>query len=130
MATLGPAYAGRGLCLAFLAHHRSQYRSVPSIERRLPSSVFQPVDAPPCMAKRIITEVEVGLLIRAAPSKRDRVLLEVIYAGGLRVSETVALTWSDVLPRDDRGAVVDHRQGRQGARPCASILGCSFDEGD
>jgi site-specific recombinase XerD len=54
------------------------------------------------LAKRIISEVEVGLLIRAAPSKRDRVLLEVIYAGGLRVSETVALTWADVLPRDDR----------------------------
>jgi integrase/recombinase XerD len=53
------------------------------------------------LAKRIISEVEVGLLIRAAPSKRDRVLLEVIYAGGLRVSETVALTWSDVLLRDD-----------------------------
>jgi integrase/recombinase XerD len=30
------------------------------------------------------------------------VLLEVIYAGGLRVSETVALTWADVLPRDNR----------------------------
>jgi integrase/recombinase XerD len=40
------------------------------------------------MAKRIISEVEVSLLIRTAPSKRDRVLLEVIYAGGLRVSET------------------------------------------
>jgi integrase/recombinase XerD len=54
------------------------------------------------LAKRIISEVEVGLLIRAAPSKRDRVLLEVIYAGGLRVSETVALTWSDVIQRDNR----------------------------
>jgi integrase/recombinase XerD len=54
------------------------------------------------LAKRIMSEVEVGLLIRAAPSKRDRVLLEVIYAGGLRVSETVALTWADVLPREDR----------------------------
>jgi integrase/recombinase XerD len=54
------------------------------------------------LAKRIMSEVEVGLLIRAAPSRRDRVLLEVIYAGGLRVSETVALTWADVLPRDDR----------------------------
>jgi integrase/recombinase XerD len=30
------------------------------------------------------------------------VLLEVIYAGGLRVSETVSLTWADLLPRDDR----------------------------
>src|SRR5262245_41668205 len=54
------------------------------------------------LAKRIMSEVEVGLLIRAAPSKRDRIMLEVIYAGGLRVSETVALTWADVLPRDDR----------------------------
>ena len=32
------------------------------------------------LAKRILTEVQVSLLIRAAPSKRDRVLLEVIYA--------------------------------------------------
>lgn len=49
-----------------------------------------------------MSEVEVSLLIRAARSKRDRVLLEVSYARGLRVSETVALTWADVLPRDNR----------------------------
>jgi integrase/recombinase XerD len=54
------------------------------------------------LAKRIISETEVALLIRAAPSKRDRVLLETLYAGGLRVSEVVALTWADVLPRDER----------------------------
>jgi len=54
------------------------------------------------LAKRIMSEVEVSLLIRAAPSKRDRVLLEVTYAGGLRVSEAVSLTWADVLPRDER----------------------------
>ena len=29
-------------------------------------------------------------------------LLEVIYAGGLRISEAVSLTWSDVIQRDDR----------------------------
>jgi integrase/recombinase XerD len=52
------------------------------------------------LAKRIITPIEVGLLIRGAPSKRDRVLIEVTYAGGLRVSELVALTWADVLPRE------------------------------
>jgi integrase len=49
-----------------------------------------------------LTEVQVSLFIRAAPSKRDLVLLEVIYAGGLRISEAVNLTWSDVIQRDDR----------------------------
>jgi integrase/recombinase XerD len=53
------------------------------------------------IAKRIITPAEVGLLIRAAPSKGNRVMLEVTYAGGLRVSELVALAWADVLPRDE-----------------------------
>jgi site-specific recombinase XerD len=51
-------------------------------------------------AKRIASETEIALLIRAAPSKRDRLLIEVGYAGGLRVSELVALRWSDVLARD------------------------------
>jgi len=52
------------------------------------------------LAKRIIPEVEVHLLIRGARTKRDRVLLEVLYAGGLRVSELAGLTWLDVLARD------------------------------
>jgi hypothetical protein len=49
---------------------------------------FSPVGATisgqmPCiatLAKCIISEVEVGLLIRAAPSNRNRVLLEADYA--------------------------------------------------
>src|SRR5262245_66689712 len=53
------------------------------------------------LAKRIMTPAEVALLIRAAPSKRDRILIEVAYAGGLRVSEIVSLTWADVLPREN-----------------------------
>jgi integrase/recombinase XerD len=52
------------------------------------------------LAKRIISEVDVALLVRGARTKRDRVLLEVLYAGGLRVSEIASLTWSDVLLRD------------------------------
>jgi site-specific recombinase XerD len=53
------------------------------------------------LAKRIITPTQVSLLIRAARTKRDRVLLQVGYAGGLRVSELVSLTWSDVLEREE-----------------------------
>jgi site-specific recombinase XerD len=52
------------------------------------------------VAKRIMSGVEVGLLIRAAASLRDKVLLQVLYAGGLRVSEVVALTWADVIERE------------------------------
>ncbi len=52
-------------------------------------------------AKRIASETEIALLIRAAPTKRDRLMLEVGYAGGLRVSELVRLTWCDVLTRPD-----------------------------
>src|SRR5215472_15872454 len=52
------------------------------------------------VAQRIVSEVEIGLLVRAAPSRRDRILIEVGYGGGLRVSELVALTWSDVIERD------------------------------
>jgi integrase/recombinase XerD len=52
------------------------------------------------LAQRIVSEVEIGLLIRAASCQRDRVLLAVAYAGGLRVSELVALKWADVVDRD------------------------------
>jgi site-specific recombinase XerD len=52
------------------------------------------------VSQRIVSEVEIGLLVRAAPSRRDRILVEVGYAGGLRISELVAMTWSDVIARD------------------------------
>jgi integrase len=45
-----------------------------------------------------MSPAEVTLLIRAARSKRDRILIEVACADGLRVSEIVNLTWADVLP--------------------------------
>ena len=38
--------------------------------------------------------------IRAARSKRDRMLLQVAYAAGLRISEIVGLSWPDVIARD------------------------------
>ena len=54
------------------------------------------------LAKRIMPEVDVKLLIRAAHTRRDRVMLETLYAGGLRVSELLGLSWADVILRDDK----------------------------
>jgi integrase/recombinase XerD len=54
------------------------------------------------LAQRIISETEVALLIRATREERDRAMLMTLYAAGLRVSELVALTWADAIPRDDR----------------------------
>jgi integrase/recombinase XerD len=56
--------------------------------------------APRQIAQRILGELEVRMLIRAANPGRDQLLLEVAYFGGLRVSELVSLTWSQVIRRD------------------------------
>src|SRR6516225_3513448 len=59
------------------------------------------------LAKRIITPTQVSLLIRAARTRRDRILIEVGYAGGLRVSELVGLSWSHVILRSDGRVQLD-----------------------
>jgi integrase/recombinase XerD len=57
--------------------------------------------APRQVAQRILGELEVRKLLDAANPGRDRLMLEVGYFGGLRVSELVSLTWSQVIARDD-----------------------------
>ena len=56
--------------------------------------------APRKVAQRLLSQVELHLLLRAARSKRDRLLLETAYFSALRVSELAGLTWSQVVPRD------------------------------
>jgi integrase/recombinase XerD len=53
------------------------------------------------IAQRILGELEVRDLIKHANPGRDRLMLQVAYFGGLRVSELVALTWSQVIRRDN-----------------------------
>jgi hypothetical protein len=78
------------------------------------------------LAKRIISEVDVALLVRGAHTKRDRVLLEVLYAAGLRVSEVASLAWADVLMRD-KGHVqlsITGKGGSSCSRPAAIGVRC------
>lgn len=56
--------------------------------------------APRQIAQRLLGELDIRLIIDATKSRRDRVMLEVAYFGGLRVSELAALTWSQVISRD------------------------------
>ena len=47
--------------------------------------------APRQLAQKLMNEVDVKLLIRAAKTPRDRLMLEVAYYGAL--SELVSLRW-------------------------------------
>jgi site-specific recombinase XerD len=52
------------------------------------------------LAERILSEADVHRLLALEPDPRNRTLLRLAYAGGLRVSELVALRWRDLQPRD------------------------------
>ncbi len=44
----------------------------------------------------VLSEAEVVRVLEAAPSLRDKLLLGLLYAAGLRVSEVVRLRWADI----------------------------------
>ena len=55
------------------------------------------------LAERIMPEADALLMIRQEPALRNRVLLTVLYGGGLRISEVCGLCWRDLAARDDAG---------------------------
>jgi integrase/recombinase XerD len=63
--------------------------------------------APRQVAQRIMGELETRKLIDAANPGRDRLMLEIAYYGGLRVSELVSLAWAQVIERDSGEAQLE-----------------------
>ncbi len=53
------------------------------------------------LAERILSEVEVQQLIVLEPNFRNRVMLKLLYAAGLRVSELCGLRWRDLQARNE-----------------------------
>jgi integrase/recombinase XerD len=57
------------------------------------------------LAERILPESEVHRMIALETDTRNRLLLRLLYAGGLRVSELCGLRWRDVQSSGDAGQV-------------------------
>jgi integrase len=74
----------------------------------LPFDVGCPLRSPALraeLAARILPTADVQRMLASETSARNRVLLRLLYAGGLRVSELHGLRWRDVQPRADAGQV-------------------------
>jgi integrase/recombinase XerD len=113
------ADARRHLAPATQARSIKAIRSLYSFLQRIGYvrwNVAAPVRAPAVkgtLAERILPEPDVYALLHEAKGwdLRNFAMLLLAYAGGLRVSELVALKWRDAQPRDDGGQVTVFGKG-------------------
>jgi integrase/recombinase XerD len=66
-------------------------------------SFIKPPKTKEALAEKILTVEEVKRLIDASNTQRDGLMLSLMYACGLRVSEVVGLTWVDLKPHQEGG---------------------------
>jgi len=82
----------------------------------LPFDVGKPLKVPKFrdgLAERILSEAEVQRIIGMESAPRDHLLLRVLYAGGIRVSEVCRLIWKDLQPREDGGQMTIYGKGNK-----------------
>ena len=101
---LGLAPVSRARTLAairslFAFCHRTRYLTVnPAAELMLP--VYENR-----LAERIVGEENVQRMLAAEPKPRNRILLRLLYAAGLRVSEACHLLWRNLRASGDAGQI-------------------------
>ncbi|MBC1225213.1 tyrosine-type recombinase/integrase [Nostoc sp. UCD121] len=66
------------------------------------------------LAERLLSELEVMTMIALTPKGRDRLVIQLLYYTGARVSEIAVLTWRSVQPgRDGNGQVTLYGKGQK-----------------
>lgn len=63
------------------------------------------------LSERIMSEAEVQRIIGMENNPRNKLLLRILYCGGVRVSEVCRLKWKDTQERDDGGQMTVYGKG-------------------
>jgi integrase/recombinase XerD len=82
----------------------------------LPFDVARPLKMPSgkdTLNERILDEAAVCRLIAGETNGRNRLMLQLLYVAGVRVSELVALTWRDLQSRRGGGQITVLGKGRK-----------------
>jgi integrase/recombinase XerD len=65
------------------------------------------------LSQKILDRIECEKLIGATTTDRDRMMLSLVYACGLRASELCGLRWNDLQPRDQGGQALIYGKGQK-----------------
>jgi integrase/recombinase XerD len=83
----------------------------------LPFDVGRALRLPPVrnrLAERILSEADLHRILTLEPDPRNRALLTLLYASGIRVSELCRLAWRDLQPNgEDAGQITVFGKGGQ-----------------
>lgn len=63
------------------------------------------------LTERLLTEAEVAVMIAEEKNLRNYLILRLLYAAGLRVSELCQLCWKDAIPRGETGQITVQGKG-------------------